>query len=56
MVAVLFIPGDQVPVIPLFDVVGNVANVDPEQTAAICVNVGVVFGFTVIVIDPDVAH
>ena len=48
--------GDHVPVIPLFDVVGNTANVAPEQTAAICVNVGVTFGFTVIVIDAVVAH
>ena len=43
-------PGDQVPVTPLFDVVGNADKVAPEQIEATCVNVGVVFGFTVIVI------
>jgi hypothetical protein len=46
----LLIAGDQVPVIELFEVVGNAANVAPEQIAATCVNVGVTFGFTVIVI------
>ena len=56
VVAVLSKAGDHIPVIPLFDVVGNAANVAPEQTAAICVNVGVTFGFTVIVIDAVVAH
>ena len=33
-VAVLSKAGDQVPVIPLFDVVGKAANVAPEQIAA----------------------
>jgi phage terminase large subunit len=47
--------GDQVPVIPLFEVVG-IAKEVPEQTAATCVNVGVTFGFTVIVIVAVVAH
>ena len=55
-VAVLSKAGDQVPVIPLFEVVGNTANVAPEQIAATCVNIGVVFGFTVIVIFATVAH
>ena len=41
---------DQVPVIAFVDVVGNAAIVAPEQTAATCVNVGVVFEFTVMVI------
>ena len=50
------IAGDQVPVIPLLEVVGNADKLAPEQIAATCVNVGVTFGFTVIVIDPDVAH
>ena len=50
------IAGDQVPVIPLFDVVGNAANVAPEQIAATCVNVGVVFGVTEIVIFAIVAQ
>jgi hypothetical protein len=40
------IAGDQVPVIPLFDVVGRV-NVPPLQIAATCVNVGVTDVFTV---------
>jgi hypothetical protein len=31
--------GDQVPVIPLFDVVGNALNVAPEQIGATAVNV-----------------
>ena len=48
--------GDQVPVIELFEVVGNAANVAPEQIAATCVNVGVTFGFTVIVIVAVVAQ
>ena len=56
MVAALLIAGDHVPVIPLFEVVGNAANVAPEQIAATCANVGVTFGFTVIVIVAVVAH
>ena len=38
----LFNAGDQVPVIPLSDVVGNAVNVPPEQIAATAVNVGVI--------------
>jgi len=53
---VLFNVGDQLPAILLFDVVGNALNVPPEQIAATCVNVGVVNGFTVIVIVVVVAH
>ncbi len=56
VVAVLFIPGDHVPVIPLFEVVGNADKLVPEQIAATCVNVGVGFGVTEIVIDEVVAH
>ena len=52
----MFTAGDQVPVIELFEVVGNAANVAPEQIAATCVNVGVTFGFTVIVIVAVVAQ
>jgi hypothetical protein len=48
--------GDHVPVIPLFDVVGNADKLTPEQMELISVNVGVIFGFTVIVIDAVVAH
>ena len=39
--------GDHVPVIPLFDVVGNAAKAAPEQIAATALNVGVMFGFTI---------
>jgi hypothetical protein len=41
--------GDQVPVIPLLEVVGNGAKVAPEHIGAAAVNVGVTFGLTVIV-------
>ena len=50
VVAALFTAGDQVPINAFVEVVGKAAIVAPEQTAATCVNVGVVFGFTVIVI------
>ena len=56
VVAVLSNAGDQVPVIPLFEVVGNADKVAPEQIDATCVNVGVTFGFTVIVSAAIVAH
>jgi hypothetical protein len=52
----LLIAGDQVPVIPLFDVVGNAVNVAPEQIVATCVNVGLVDEPTEIVIFATVAH
>jgi hypothetical protein len=50
VVAKLFNAGDQVPVIPLVEVVDKAAKVAPAQIAAIGVNVGFTFGFTVIVI------
>ena len=56
MVAVLFNAGDQAPVIPLFDVVGNAASAAPEHIGATAVNVGVTFWFTVIVNDVVAAH
>jgi hypothetical protein len=56
VVFVLSNAGDQIPVIPLFEVVGNADKVDPEQIVATCVNVGIVFGFTVIVINAVLAH
>ena len=56
VVAVLFIAGDHVPTILLFDVVGNALKLPPEQIAATCVNVGVVSGFTVMVIVVLIAH
>ena len=56
VVAVLFIPGVHVPVIPLFEVIGNADKLAPEQIEFTCVNVGVVFGVTEIVIFAIVAH
>ena len=41
---------------PLVDVVGNAAKVVPEQIVATCVNKGVTFGLTVIVMLAVVAH
>ena len=48
--------GDQVPVIPLSDVVGNADNVAPEQIGATGLKVGVTLGLTVIVSVVVVAH
>ena len=48
--------GDQVPVILLLDVVGNADKVAPEQIGATAVNVGVMFGLTVMVSVVVVAH
>ena len=48
--------GDHVPVIPLLEVVGNGVKVAPEQIGATAVNVGVMFGLTVIVKVVVVAH
>ena len=48
--------GAQVPVIPLLEVVGNGFNVPPEQIGVTGVNVGVMFGFTVMVRVVVVAH
>ena len=56
VVAVLSKAGDQVPVIPLLEVVGNGASVAPEQIGATAVNVGVVLVLTVIVSVAVVAH
>jgi len=55
-VAVLFNAGDQVPVNPLVEVVGNAVSVAPEQIGATAVNVGVILGLTVIVNVAVVAH
>jgi hypothetical protein len=52
----LLIAGDHVPVIPLVEVVGNADKLAPEQIGATCVNVGVVFGVTVIIIFATIAH
>jgi hypothetical protein len=48
--------GNQVPVYPLREVVGKALNVPPAQIGATAVNVGVIFGCTVIVSDAVVAH
>ena len=55
MVVVLFNAGNQVPGMPLVEVVGNADKDAPLQIAATCVNVGVV-DTTVIVIVAVVAH
>jgi hypothetical protein len=55
-VFVLFKAGFQVPVIPFKDVVGKAAKTPPEQIAATGLNVGVIFGLTVMVNVVVVAH
>ena len=52
----MFNTGDQLPVIPLSDVVGNADNVPPEQIGATALNVGVTLLLTVIVSEVVVAH
>ena len=52
----MFNAGDQVPVMPLVEVVGRADNAAPEQIAATGAKVGVMFGFTVIVNVAVVAH
>jgi hypothetical protein len=56
VVTVLFKAGAQVPVIPLVEVVGKAASAAPEQMAATGLNVGVIFGLTVMVSVAVVAH
>ena len=56
MVAVLSKAGDHEPVMPLVEVVGSAAKVAPEQIGATALNVGVIFGLTVIVNVVVVAH
>jgi hypothetical protein len=53
---VLSITGDQVPLIPLVEVVGNAGNISPEQIEVIGLKVGVTFGVTVIVNVVFIAH
>ena len=48
--------GDQVPVIPLVEVVGNGVNTAPEQIGATALKVGGMFGLTVMVNVAVVAH
>ena len=58
VVAVLFKAGAQVPVmgVALVEEVGNGPNTAPEQIAATALNVGVMFGLTVMVNVVVVAH
>ena len=56
VVAALFIAGAQVPVKPLLEVVGNGANTAPAHIGATAVNVGVIFGLTVMANVVVVAH
>ena len=52
----LTVAGLQVPVMLLFDVVGSVGAVAPEQIGAIASNVGLMFGLTVTFNVVIVAH
>lgn len=52
----LFKAGDQVPDIPLLEVVGKADKVSPAQIGATALNVGVSFGVTDIVKVWEVAH
>jgi hypothetical protein len=52
----LFKGGDQVPVKPLFEVVGNAVMGPPLQIGFTLVNRGIMFGFMVIVKVVGVAH
>jgi len=56
VVEVLSSAGAQVPVMPLLEVIGKAVRVAPEQIGATAVNVGVMFGLTVIVSVAVVAH
>jgi hypothetical protein len=56
VVAILFNAGDQVPVMPLLDVVGNAERTAPEQIGATAVKVGMTFGLIVIINVVGVAH
>ena len=56
VVVVLSKAGDQDPVYPFSEVVGKALNIAPSQIGAIAVNVGSIFGFTVIVSVVVVAH
>ena len=52
----MFNAGAQVPVMPLFEVVGRAVSVAPEQIGATALNVGVILGLTVVVNVVVVAH
>jgi hypothetical protein len=49
VVIILLIAGDQIPVIPLLEIIGKGANVAPEQIGATVVNIGRIFGLTIMV-------
>ena len=53
---VLYSDGDQIPDIPLFEIVGKRVNASPLQIGPTAVKVGTIFGFTVIVNVVVVAH
>ena len=52
----MFKAGVHVPLIPLVEVVGKADKLPPEQIGVTALNVGVTFGFTVIVKVVVVAH
>lgn len=52
----LIVAGDQVPTIPLGDVVAKVGAVDPEQILGIAAKFGVIIGLTLMVKVVIVAH
>jgi hypothetical protein len=56
VVVVLSKAGDQVPVMPLVDVVGSAASAPPGQIGATALNVGLMLELTVIVSVVVVAH
>ena len=56
VVALFTVDGDQVPVTPLFEVVGRTGAADPLHIGAGVVNVGTVCGFTVTVRVAGTAH
>jgi hypothetical protein len=56
VVVVLFNAGDHVPLIPFVDVVGKAPKEVPAHTGPTAVNVGVMIGFTVMVMVVVFAH
>ena len=56
VVCTLFNAGDQVPEIPLLEIVGKADKVSPLQIGFTAENIGVTAGFTIIVKVVDVAH
>jgi len=56
LAVLLTVAGDQVPVMPLSDVNGNVGATEPEQIDATGLKAGVMFGVTVISNVAGIAH